>query len=205
MHERATAVGTAGGNDATVTWDPHDPAVLSDQRRAYDEMRDRNAVARSEVLGLSVFRHRDVTHVAADPETFSSATRRLAVPNGMDPPQHTVYRAALQRYFDPDRMAAVEGKFRQIARDLLDRLIERSDVEAIGEFVDPFAHQALCAFVGWPVEDWNRISGWTHGNQDAAFRRDPVVGARIAREFAAYVTEIIDARRTNGAPRDLMA
>ncbi len=188
-----------------VTWDPRDPAVLSDQRRAFDELRDRDAVASSDVLGLSVFGHRDVTSIAADPETFSSATRRLAIPNGMDPPQHTVFRAALERYFDRDRMAAVERDTRQIARDLLDPLIDRSDVEAIAEFVDPFAHQALCAFVGWPVEDWNRISGWTHGNQDAAFRRDPDVGARIAREFSTYVTEIIHARRTAGVPRDLMA
>jgi Cytochrome P450 len=58
--------------------------------------------------------------------------------------------------------------------------------------------------MGWPVEDWNRISGWTHGNQEAAFRQDPEAGAALAREFATYVTEILDARRADGSTDDLM-
>jgi cytochrome P450 len=82
-------------------------------------------------------------------------------------------------------------------------LVDQGVVEAIGEFVDPFAHQALCAFMGWPVEDWNRISGWTHGNLEAAFRSDREAGARLAREFAAYVSDILGARRAEGSS-DLM-
>ena len=159
------------------------PRVLHDQRTAYDEMRARCPVAHSEVMGWSLFGHADVTAVTADPVTFSSATRRLAIPNGMDPPEHTDYRGSLEPYFASDRLAAFEPRSRQIARDLLVAMVDRDQVEAIGEFVDPFAHQALCAFMGWPVEDWNRISGWTHGNLDAAFRSDREAGARLAREF----------------------
>jgi cytochrome P450 len=146
-------------------------------------------------MGWSLFRHADVTAVTGDPVAFSSATRRLAIPNGMDPPEHTDYRGALEPYFASDRLAAFELRSRQIARDLLTTLIDRGQMEAIGEFVDPFAHQALCAFMGWPVEDWNRISGWTHGNLEAAFRSDREAGARLAHEFAEYVIEILRERR----------
>jgi cytochrome P450 len=59
--------------------------------------------------------------------------------------------------------------------------------------------------MGWPVEDWNRISGWTHGNLEAAFRSDREAGARLAREFAAYVTDILRARRAEGSSSDLMS
>jgi hypothetical protein len=156
-------------------------------------------------MGWSLFRHADVTAVTGDPIAFSSATRRLAIPNGMDPPQHTDYRGSLEPYFTSDRLAAFEPRSRQIARDLLATLVDRAQVEAIGEFVDPFAHQALCAFIGWPVEDWNRISGWTHGNLEAAFRSDREAGARLAREFAAYVIEILRARRAEGSSNDLMS
>jgi cytochrome P450 len=152
-----------------------------------------------------LFRHGDVTTVTGDPAAFSSATRRLAIPNGMDPPEHTDYRGSLEPYFTSDRLARFEPRSRQIARDLLTTLVDRREVEAIGEFVDPFAHQALCAFMGWPVEDWNRISGWTHGNLEAAFRSDREAGARLAREFAAYVTEILRARRAEGSSTDLMS
>lgn len=187
------------------TWNPQDAAVLMDQRRAYGEMRGRCPVAHSEALGWSLFSHHDVTAVAADPVAFSSATRRLAIPNGMDPPEHTAYRDPLEPYFRTDRLASFEPRSRKIARDLLDRLAERTEVEAIGDFVDPFAHQALCAFMGWPVEDWNRISGWTHGNQDAAFRHGREAGARLACEFADYVTDILQTRRSETSSGDLTA
>jgi cytochrome P450 len=202
MHER----GDAGSPTGTVqqAWNPQDDRVLRDQRSAYDEMRARCPVAHSEVMGWSLFGHADVTAVTGDPVAFRSATPRLAIPNGMDPPEHTDYRHGLEPSFTSDRLAAFEPCSRQIARDLLAAIVGRDHVEAIGVFVDPFAHQALCAFMGWPVEDWNRISGWTHGNMDAAFRRDREAGARLAREFAAYVTEILRARRGESQSGDLM-
>jgi cytochrome P450 len=191
----------AGG----TSWDPHEPDVLRDQRTAYDEMRERCPVAHSEVMGWSLFRHGDVTTVTGDPVAFSSATRRLAIPNGMDPPEHTAYRGSLEPSFTSGRLQRFEPRSRQIARDLLAALVDRVEVEAIAGFVDPFAHQALCAFMGWPVEDWNRISGWTHGNLEAAFRSDREAGARLAREFAAYVTAILRARRGDDSSPDLMS
>jgi cytochrome P450/uncharacterized protein (DUF2249 family) len=187
------------------TWDPHDPAILQDQRAAYDEMRRRCPVAHSHTLGWSLFRHADVTAVTGDPVTFSSATRRLAIPNGMDPPDHTVYRDALGSFFTADRLASFEPVARRIARDLLAPLAGRTEVDAIADYVDPFAHQALCAFMGWPVEDWNRISDWTHGNLEAAFRRDRDAGARLAAEFATYVTQILRARRSTERQADPMS
>ena len=61
-----------------ATWDPQAPEVLADQRRAYDEMRERCPVAHSDVMGWSLFKHADVVAVTADPVVFSSATRRRA-------------------------------------------------------------------------------------------------------------------------------
>ena len=167
-------------------------------------MRERCPVAHSEFLGWSLFRHGDIVRLVADPGTFSSATKRLAIPNGMDPPEHTAHRAPLESYFAPERMAAFEPRSRRLASDLLDRAVRRGEIEAVTDFVNPFAHQALCAFMGWPVEDWNRISGWTHGNQEAAFRQDREAGAGLAREFATYVTEILDSQRADGSIDDLM-
>lgn len=188
----------------TRDWDPRDAAVLEDQRAAYDGMRDRCPVAHSELLGWSLFRHANVMRVVSDPGTFRSATKRLAIPNGMDPPEHTAHRAPLEPYFAPERMAAFEPRSRRIASDLLDWAVRRGQIKAVTDFVNPFAHQALCAFMGWPVEDWNRISGWTHGNQEAAFRQDREAGAALAREFATYVTEILNVRRAGGSSDDLM-
>ena len=183
-------------------WDPRDPSVLRDQRQAYDEMRARCPVAHSDFLGWSLFAHRDVVETVRDTVTFSSATKRRAIPNGMDPPEHTVYRQLLDPYFTSERMAAFEPRSRAIASALLGPILARGEAEFISEFAGPFPHQALCAFVGWPVADWNRVHGWTHGNQEAAFRQDREAGAVLAREFSAYVTEILDTRRAGIGPAD---
>ena len=47
-------------------WDPKSGPVLSDQRAAYDEMRERCPVAYSDFLGWSLFRHEDVLRVLND-------------------------------------------------------------------------------------------------------------------------------------------
>jgi hypothetical protein len=186
-------------------WDPRDPSVLSDQQRAYDEMRSRCPVANSDFLGWSLFAHRDVVEAVRDTGTFSSATKRRAIPNGMDPPEHTDYRLVLEPFFTSERMAAFEPRSRQIAAALLEPILARGKAEIISEFAGPFPHQAVCAFAGWPVADWNRVRGWTHGNQEVAFRQDRAAGAVLAREFSAYVTEILNARRSGvGRADDLM-
>jgi hypothetical protein len=73
-------------------WDPRDPSVLTDRRQADDRMRERCPVAYSEFLGWSLFRYDDVLRAASDPRTFSNATKRHPIPNGWDPPEHTLYR-----------------------------------------------------------------------------------------------------------------
>lgn len=179
----------------TPDWDPRDASVLQDQRHAYDEMRERCPVAYSDFLDWSLFRHEDVIHVLADPGTYSSATKRRAIPNGMDPREHGLYRRALDPNFGLDRMAAFEPRCRQIAVDLLQPLIAQGEAEFITEFAEPFPLKALCTFLGWSPALWERIRGWTHGNQQAAFSRDAAGGAILARAFSDHVKATLEDRR----------
>lgn len=172
---------------ATDDWDPRDPAVLEDQRRAYDEMRERCPIAHSEFMGWSIFRHADVAEVMDDPATYTSATRRLAVPNGMDPPAHGRYRAALAPAFAEDRMAALEQACRRIAGELLEPMNASGDLEFMEAFATPYTLRALCAFLGWPEAQWESLGGWTHGNQQVAFSRDRVAGKALASLFTEHV------------------
>lgn len=50
-------------------WNPQDPSILDDQRRAYDKMREKCPVAHSEFMGWSLFRHQDITAVLNNPRT----------------------------------------------------------------------------------------------------------------------------------------
>lgn len=183
----------------TPDWDPRNAAVLRDQRDAYDALRERCPVAHSDFLGWTLSRHRDIVGVLADPATYSSASHHRAVPNSMDPPEHTRYRRPLERYFAPERMRAFEPRCRQIAADLLPGLLARDSVDFVAAFAQPFCFSALCAFLGWPPAMAERLRGWTHGNQEVAFSQDRAAGAALARAFTALVTEAIRARREAGA------
>jgi Cytochrome P450 len=178
-------------------WDPRNASVLEDQRRAYDEMRERCPVAHSEFMGWSVFRHEDVAAVLADPETYSSASRHPAIPNGMDPPEHGRYRAALAPHFEQQQMARLEPRCRGIAADLLGPMPSGREAEFMEAFATPFTLKTLCFFLGWPEQLWECLGGWTHGNQQAAFTRDPAAGKALAGLFAEHVKANLDAHRAS--------
>jgi cytochrome P450 len=190
-------------------WDPREPSVLDDQRAAYDRMRDQCPVAHSEFMGWSVFRHADVSAIVADPATYSSASRHPAIPNGMDPPEHGQYREALAPHFSEPSMAALEPRCREIAIDLLEPMLAAGEAELMDAFAEPFTLRTLCAFLGWPERLWDCLGGWTHGNQHAAFTRDPAAGRALAKLLSEHVRANLDAHReasherANGGPADL--
>jgi cytochrome P450 len=176
-------------------WDPRSPSVLEDQRAAYDEMRERCPVAHSEFMGWSVFRHEDIEKVLADPATYSSASRHVAVPNGMDPPEHTSHRAALAPVFDDEQMQRLEGRCRTIAAELLEPMLAKGEADLVDAFAEPLTLRTLCAFLGWPEQQWDFLGGWTHGNQQAAFTRDPSAGRALAKLLGEHVRMNLEAHR----------
>jgi cytochrome P450 len=96
-------------------------------------------VAQAEHTAWSLFRHADVSRALLDPATYSSAvSAHLAVPSGIDPPEHTDYRLIIDRYFAPDRMAAVEPKLRAIAVEMLSGLPADGEVEFVSHLAESF-------------------------------------------------------------------
>ncbi len=176
-------------------WDPRDSSILEDQRRAYDEMRKRCPVAHSEFMGWSLFRHEDVSAVLADPDSYSNQSQFLAIPNGMDSPEHGRYRKALDLFFDEKQIEKLEPRAREIAVKLLTPLQPGTAVEFVEDFAKPFALQTLCALLGWPEHLWECLEGWTHDSQQAAFTREPGAGKALAALFAEHVKTNLESHR----------
>lgn len=158
-------------------------------------MRRRCPVAYSEFMGWSLFRHEDVVGVLADPRTFSNASRYLAIPNGMDPPEHARHREALAHHFSDGQMAKLEPRCRAIAVELIGAMVRGGRAELVSAFAEPFALRTLCAMLGWPEGLWQCLGGWTHGNQQAAFSRDPAAGRALAKLIAEHVKMNLDEHR----------
>lgn len=185
---------------AAADWDPRDPAVLSDQIRAYDQMRARCPIAHSDYLGWSVFRHDDIVAVVGDHETFSSAvSSHPAVPNGFDPPKHGPYRTVVDHYFTPEHMLAFEPVCRQVARDLIARLSLGVPVEIISMFALEFALEAQRAWLGWPAYTISALRHWTAQNHRATLARDREALDAVAAVFDSTVRRVLDDRRALGA------
>lgn len=182
-------------------WNPESDEVNRDQVSAYDEMRERCPVAHSESRGWSVFRHADVMEVLNDHERFSNqVSRHLSVPNGMDPPEHTVYRRIIEPYFAPDPMAAFEPICSGIASDLLSEVAALgNDVEVMGDLAQHFAVRVQCAFLGWPTSLYEPLIRWANSHHRATRDADRVALSALARELDAIVDDLIEQRIQRGA------
>ena len=104
---------------APSDWDAGSTEVLHDQIAAYDGLRRRCPVARSELMDWSLLRHAEVVRALEDHHTFSStvSSSHVSVPNGMDPPRHTGFRRMMEPYFAADAMRTFEPVCRQVARE----------------------------------------------------------------------------------------
>ena len=187
-------------------WDPRSAEVLADPLAAYDRMRRRCPVAHSDYLHYSVFRHADILHILADPETFSSqASRHVSVPNTMDPPEHTAYRRAIDPYFSAARMASFEPVCRRICAELVAALPRDTPVEIMFGLAHPFAVRAQCAFLGWPDALHEPLRQWIHKKNVATLSGDSHAIAAVANEFDETILAILKERRAaaDRAPDDV--
>ncbi len=182
-------------HDQQEDWNPLDAAVLGDQRQAYDRMREQCPVAHSKFMGWSLFRHEDVVAVLADPATFINTSRFPAIPNGLNPPEHGPYNAALAAFFSSEDMAKLESDTRATATQLLEPLYHSGEVEFIEAFVAPFAFKTLCAWLGWPDSQWQQLASWVAGNEQVAFSGDAAAGKKLADGFATQVLDNLNAHR----------
>ena len=184
-------------------WDPLTEAVLADQRGAYDRMRDACPVARSPG-GVTLFRHADVVAAAADPSTFSSAaSAHRNVPNTLDPPEHTAFRAAIEPFFTPERMQTLEPRLRTIAGEIISGLPRDATVDAVIDIGYPFAVRAQADWLGWQgIED--ELLLWMAQNHAATRSADKTRTAAVAAAFDDIVAAQVRRRREMGgaAPKD---
>jgi cytochrome P450 len=170
---------------------------------AYDAMRRRCPIAHSDYLQWSVFRHADVLRILHDPATFGNVvSSHASVPNGMDPPEHTRWRALIEPYFAPAQLAVFEPAARAIARELVDALPRSGEVEWMDAFAHECAVRLLCAYMGWPASLHAPLREWARHNQAATLAGDREAMGRIAFEFDGHIRAQLARCRAMQPPGD---
>lgn len=188
--------------DCPITdWDLRSEAVQRNQLAAYDGLRESHGMATSESLGTSVFRHADVLAVVKDHARFSSVvSARVAVPNGMDPPQHTVYRRLIDPYFAPERVAAMRPVYEGVATDLLQQARAAHGAGAF-DFIAvcalPYAARTQCAFLGWPQALEGELAAWIAQHHRASLAQDRARLTQLGVQFEALIDRMLDARSSS--------
>lgn len=187
-------------------WDPRSEATQQDQIASYDAMRKVCTLAQSTYGYTSAFHHADVLRIMLEHETFSNAVSRFpSVPNGMDPPEHTPFRQLIEPYFDQAHMDVFAPHCHEISNALVANLPSGTEIELISEFAQIFALQIQCAWLGWPTSLHEPLRLWTLKNQAATLSRDRNAQDGVAREFDAYIKDLLAERRNAGdaAPNDV--
>ena len=180
-----------------------EPSEQQDQIASLDELRQKCPVAKSEMLGHAVLTHSDVCSVIEDHKTFSNAAgSHLSVPNGMDPPEHGIFREVIEPYFKADRLRDFEPTCRQIAQDIISRITPNTSFDVVSHVAKPFALNIQCAFLGWSKSLTGTLGEWLEANQQAIVNNDRAALKQKADEFEALIHEQLDVRRQFGSAKD---
>lgn len=178
-------------------WSPSDANAKTDQLTVYDELRRQCPVAHSDVFAYCVLGHKELSAVLRDHQTFSNkAGSYTSIPNGMDPPQHTIYRELIERYFTDEAMNNFAPLCHRICDALIRGLPDAGVVEVMRSVAEPFAQRIQCAFMGWSDDLQEPLRDWVKQNQLAIAAQDRPRLAGLALAFDAYIRGELDRCRT---------
>jgi len=172
-----------------------DTGEVADQRVVYDALRARCPVAHEDEAWVAL-RHAEVVAVATDPATYSSAVRaRRAIPNSLDGAEHAAYRAVVDRFLTPERVAREEPQCRAHAAAIVDALPRDTTVKTIGQIGVPYAVRSQSTWLGWPAELEGGLVSWMQDNHAATRSGDRSRTAEVADRFDQMIHTLLDARR----------
>ena len=86
---------------------------------------------------------------ASTPSTSARCGR--SIPLQIDPPDHHAYRKLLDPLFSPRRVAALEPAVRELARGLVDAVVDDGGCNFNAAFAEPFPSTVFLELLGLPV------------------------------------------------------
>ena len=119
----------------------------------------------------AVTRQADIDYISKNPQIFSSEVEtcflhehdeetlpmmQLQMIN-MDPPKHLKFRRLIRNAFTPRAVDAYEERFREVARDILDRACASDHCEFVEDIAAELPLIAICELMGVPLEQRTRL------------------------------------------------
>lgn len=118
-----------------------------------------------------------------------------------DPPVHTRFRKLVNLAFSAPRVNKLEAHIREIARDLIDTMLARDDIEFVRDFAMPLPIRMISEQLGLTHEEPETIKRWTDAFVDRLGGMVPkereLQCAREVVEFQHAIKAQMDLRRAN--------
>jgi cytochrome P450 len=117
-------------------------------------------------------RHALIREVLIDSDRFSSQSGEFMslvgedwglIPLELDPPEHHLYRKALEPFFSPSAVNALDGRVRAICDQLIAGFADREACEFISEFASLFPHYVFLDMMGMPRARLPQFLAWERG------------------------------------------
>ena len=165
----------------------------------------------------AVTRHEDVDYISKHPLLFSSNERtcflmeppedrlellRLQMIN-MDPPQHLKFRRLVRSAFTPKKVEGYEQRFREIARDIVDKAVAGGECEFVEDMAAELPLIAICELMGVPLDKRRRLFELTNimlGMDDPELSTSEADGENAMMEMFFMAQELAEQHRAN--PQD---
>jgi cytochrome P450 len=204
LDETETMDEEAGGGP----FDGMDPEMAANPQPVFEAMRE-TPVLPMDGVGVLLSCRAEIDEAFRQPNVFSSnmnavdlKNARPLIPLQIDPPDHKKYRKLLDPIFAPREMAKLEESLTGLVNDLIDRFIDRGEVDFAAEFSIPYPSQVFLTLLGLPLDELPRFLAM----KDGIIRPEHVTGTPFASKVAqehqqatadsiyAYFDEILDER-----------
>lgn len=144
-------------------WVPEREETFESAHVQYAGLRETNPFPWSEEYGgfWAATTYEDVVRIAQDDERFITSVQNVVphVPRSsrrpplhFDPPEHTAYREAIDPVLRRSVVREHEAAFRASAVELIDRMLEEEEPDAVRDFAAPFVVDCFAVFLGVPAD-----------------------------------------------------
>jgi cytochrome P450 len=206
-----------------VVYDPYDAEIDAAPHGVWRRLRDESPLYYNEQYGFyALSRFDDVLAASLDWQAYSSARGTLlemidtTPPTGdetdagdsfgmmifMDPPSHHDLRRLVSRAFTPRRVAALEGRARELCADFLDPQVNGGGFDFVEDFAAKIPAMLIGALLGVPKEDQDQLRIWG----DLLMRYEPSgvteEKANAIAKLNSYMADLVGDRQRH--PRDDM-
>ncbi len=118
----------------------------------------------------------------------------------MDPPKHTKLRLLVNKGFTPRMIGRLHERINEIARDIVDNIIERGSCDFVVDVAAELPLQVIAEMMGVPHADRHQLFEWSNrmiGSEDPEYAVSAEEATTAAMEMFVYANDLAAKKRAD--------